>query len=94
MAYKEKTSKCKICADKYLQTRAANVVCPKTECKTANQRQATREYKKRVKNGEPTAQVYQPKVSDTSTPEVRLNNIFILGQLNTCNAELVKLSLS
>lgn len=94
MPYKARISKCKMCVDEYLQEREANVICPKPECKAKNKKIATIEYKQKVKNGEPTAQVYRPKVTDTSMPEVRFNNIFILGQLNTCNTELVKLSLS
>ena len=94
MPYKAKTSKCKICTDKYLQTRAANIICPKPECKAKNKKLLQKEHKQRVRNGEATAQRYHPKITDASTPKVRFNNIFILGQLNTCNTGLVKLSLS
>jgi len=94
MAYKAKTSNCKICAGNYLQTRESNVLCPKAKCKTANRKLLQKEYGQRARRGETTAKGSNPKNTDTSMPEVRRNNIFILGQLNTCNTELVKLSLS
>jgi len=94
MPYKAKTSKCKMCTDEYLQTRKANVICPKAECKAKNKKLLIKACKQKMRKGEARPQVYRPKVTDTSMPEVRFNNIFILGQLNTCNTELVKLSLS
>jgi len=94
MAYKAKSSNCKICAGKFLQTREANVLCPKAKCKTANRKLLQKEYGQRARRGETTTKGCNPKITDASTPKVRFNNIFILGQLNTCNTELVKLSLS
>ena len=94
MTYKAKTSKCKMCVDEYLQERKQNVICPKAECKAKNKKILSKEYKQKIKNGDPTAQVYRPKVTDTEGPIVRFKNIFILGQINACNTGLVKLSLS
>jgi len=85
MTYKARISKCKICVDEYLQEKKQNVICPKAECKAKNKKLLQKEHKQRVRNGEAVAQIYRPKTTDTSMPEVRFKNIFILGQYNACS---------
>lgn len=82
MTFQAVISKCKHCEDKFLQTRKANNICDKEECKTKNKQEYNKRYKERLKNGTLKTKTYKAVVYDSATPEVRWKNKFILA----CNA--------
>jgi len=85
MYYQKRISNCKICNDEYEQVRELYVLCKKPECKTKNRALNKKIYTKKLSNGEKIIRCDKPKITDTSMPEVRFKNIFILGQYNACS---------